>query len=520
MTWIELTDVPDPLAAWRSFAAAGFARPFLLESAAPPGFAGARFSCAGHSPFLSIECHGERATLSHAQGHTDDRPQRLRADPLELLRGWLKRLRTKAAAAPASPALDACPLRAGGAIACFGYDLCHFIEELPRTAVDDSQFGDLHVAFYDTVLVIDHLEQRAFITAASPFGNSAQAAQSAHAMRELLQARPDEQPYTRPAAIQPGGILECNFTRSAYQDAVARALDFIAAGDIFQVNLSQRFRCPWRGSAAELYAAVRRESPAPFAALIDLGQERYAISASPERFLRVDPPACGAHADSRRVQTRPIKGTRPRGADPREDRALARQLMASGKDAAELAMIVDLARNDLGRVCAYGSVVVTQPGKLESHPTVHHRVATVEGRLRPGAGRVDLLRAAFPGGSITGAPKIRAMEIIDELEPTCRKLYTGAIGYLGLDGSMDLNIAIRTITLEAGEARFQAGGGIVADSDPADEYAETLHKARALARALGVADQLGERPTPLLKQGAKMSRLKPANQRTGAPQSS
>ncbi|MBI3858329.1 MAG: anthranilate synthase component I family protein [Planctomycetes bacterium] len=225
-----------------------------------------------------------------------------------------------------------------------------------------------------------------------------------------------------------------------------------------------------------LYRALRSASPAPFAALLRFGR-RAIVSSSPERFLELR---------GRRLVTRHIKGTRRRGVSAAEDERLGRELLDSPKDDAELAMIVDLERNDLGRVCDYGSVKVSEPKSLERHPTVLHLSATVEGLLRGGLAPVDILRATFPGGSITGAPKIRAMEIIDELEPTRRAFYTGAIGALGFDGSMNLSVAIRTLLVDGADCFFQAGGGIVADSDPAAEYDETLTKAAAMAKALGI----------------------------------
>jgi para-aminobenzoate synthetase component 1 len=224
----------------------------------------------------------------------------------------------------------------------------------------------------------------------------------------------------------------------------------------------------------DLYGRLRQCNPAPFAGYLDLGNFAIA-SASPERFVLVQ---------DGQVQTRPIKGTRPRGATPEQDRQRAEELLASAKDRAENVMIVDLLRNDLGRVCAYGSVRVEAVCRLESYPTVHHLVSEVVGTLRPGLGPVDLLRAAFPGGSVTGAPKVRAMEIIAELEPTARGPYCGSLGFLGFDGSMDTSILIRTFTIGRGWIQFPVGGGIVADSDPHAEYAETLHKAEGLLRAL------------------------------------
>jgi anthranilate/para-aminobenzoate synthase component I len=272
--------------------------------------------------------------------------------------------------------------------------------------------------------------------------------------------------------------LRSTFTRDAYLAAVQRAIEYIAAGDVFQVNLSQRFTVPLREHPAKLYARLRRQSPAWYGAC--LCYDDFAIlSNSPELFLRVEPP--DAATGKRRVVTRPIKGTRPRLPGMNDE------LLASAKDAAELHMIVDLERNDLGRVCEVGSVKVTQSRTIEAHPSVYHGVSTIEGVLRDDVTLVDLLRATFPGGSVTGAPKIRAMEIIDELEPVRRGPYCGAIGYIGGAGAAEFSVAIRTMTVKDGLVHVPVGGGIVADSDPAAEYEETLVKARAMFAALGVS---------------------------------
>lgn len=265
-----------------------------------------------------------------------------------------------------------------------------------------------------------------------------------------------------------------SFSKDGYLQAVRRVIDYIHAGDVFQVNLSQRLLAPARDDAAALYLRLRRCNPAPFAGYFDLGEFQI-VSASPERFLRV--------AD-RQVETRPIKGTRPRTGDPAIDRAAAAELLASEKDRAENVMIVDLMRNDLARVCDARSVRVGQLCGIEAYEHVLHLVSSVHGRLRDGRMPIDLLRAAFPGGSITGAPKIRAMEIIAELEPAARGAYCGSLGYLGFDGSLDMNILIRTITAGRGWWQFPVGGGIVADSIPEREYEETWHKAEGLLRAL------------------------------------
>ena len=252
--------------------------------------------------------------------------------------------------------------------------------------------------------------------------------------------------------------------------------EYIIAGDIFQANLSQRFQTRLPEKPFDLYRRLRRRNPAPFAAYLDYG-DMAILSASPERFLRLD-------EQRRLVETRPIKGTRPRGLGPMHDAALGRALAESEKDRAENVMIVDLLRNDLSRVCRAGTVRVPELFALEHHPTVHHLVSTVIGELEPGAQAADLIRAAFPGGSITGAPKVRAMEIIAELEPTQRGVYCGSVGYISVTGAMDTSIVIRTYLALRGQVYFQAGGGIVADSDPELEYRETLDKARGLIETL------------------------------------
>jgi para-aminobenzoate synthetase component 1 len=268
-----------------------------------------------------------------------------------------------------------------------------------------------------------------------------------------------------------------SFTREAYLDAVARVREYILAGDIFQANLSQRLEAPLTEFAWTLYERLRAINPAPFAAYLDF-PEVTVMSASPERFLRVT-----VDGD---VEARPIKGTSPRGVGPEHDAALGLALTESEKDRAENLMIVDLLRNDLSRVCAPGTVHVPELFALEYFATVHHLVSTVTGHLEPGRDAIDLVHASFPGGSITGAPKVRAMEIIAELEPSQRGVYCGSIGYVALTGATDLSIVIRTYVVPAGSDRvyFSVGGGIVADSDPEAEYRETLDKARALIRAL------------------------------------
>ena len=427
---------------------------FFLDSGQPDPRLG-RYSFLGAEPSLVVSSKGRSV-----RAWEDGLERHELANPFAFLRSLLDRHRI-------APGRSPIPF-VGGFVGYLGYDLCHFVERLPRAALDDIGLPDMHFALYDHVAAYDHFEGRWH--AASTCGEEGIARLDAL----LASARPDERFAGLPASTGP---LTGNFTREGYLAAVRRAKDYIAAGDIFQVNLSQRFEATLAVPPAELYRRLHRANPAPFAAYLALDADAGAVvSSSPERFLRVA---------GRRVETRPIKGTRPRGASADDDERLAVELLASAKDAAELTMIVDLERNDLGRVCDYGSVVVAEHKALEAYASVFHLVSTVEGTLHEGRDLVDLLKATFPGGSITGAPKIRAMEIIDELEPTQRSIYTGSIGYIGLDGTADLNIAIRTILVRGSKAFLQVGGGVVADSDPAAEYQETLDKGQRLFEALG-----------------------------------
>lgn len=353
---------------------------------------------------------------------------------------------------------------AGGVVGFFGYELRRFTEECEVHARNDLGTPDCWLGVYDAALVFDHREQAIHVSG-DPEAFDALEDAAAHADGSC-----DDGPMTCESPTS-------DFTRDEYLRAVERIKEYIAAGDIYQANLAQKFTArtdldPWA-----LYRRLKERNPAPYAALLNTG-EMQAVSSSPELFLNLDP-------RTREVVTKPIKGTRPRGRDPMEDRRLADELLASEKDRAENVMIVDLERNDLGRVCEVGSVRVPELVVMESHPTVHHLVSTVTGRLTAEHDAVDLLKACFPGGSITGAPKVRAMEIIDEIEPVTRGVYTGAIGYLGFDGAMNLNIAIRTAVMKDGICSFHMGGGIVADSDPEGEYRETLDKGRAFFEVLG-----------------------------------
>ncbi len=388
-----------------------------------------------------------------------------------------------------APTLPELPPFQGGAAGLFGYDLCHHLERLPRPRFDEFGVPDLAVGFYDWVIAFDRVRQKAWLVSTGypetdPGRRHRRAAERLGQVRALLlnpsrdpQSVQAVSPAVRPARAEPVPTLPgvvSSFSRDEYLSAARRVIEYVFAGDCFQVNLAQRLLHPATFAPLELYRRLRERNPAPFAGYFDLG-DFVVASASPERFLRVE---------NGTVETRPIKGTRPRGATPAEDRRLSEELVYSAKDRAENVMIIDLLRNDLGRVCAYGSVAVAAVCRLETYPFVHHLVSEVRGRLRAEMGPVDLLHAAFPGGSVTGAPKVRAMEIIAELEPTARGPYCGSLGYVGFDGGMDTNILIRTFTAGGGWFQFPVGGGIVADSTPEDEYAETLHKAAGLAQAL------------------------------------
>jgi para-aminobenzoate synthetase component 1 len=378
----------------------------------------------------------------------------------------------------------------GGAAGLFGYDLCHHLERLPRPRFDEFETPDLAVGFYDWVVAFDHVAHRAWLisTGLPEIEQQSQrrrAEQRLGAVRAMLhgnRSRLESDVATPAAPATPARAfpisrvpwVSSNFDRAGYLAMVRRALEYIHAGDCYQVNLAQRLLHPATQPPLELYQRLRERNPSPFAGYFDVG-DFVIVSASPERFVRVE---------EGEVQTRPIKGTRPRGATPAEDRRRADELVASAKDRAENIMIVDLLRNDLGRVCEYRTMRVPAVCRLESFPYVHHLVSEVRGRLRPGCTAVDLLRATFPGGSVTGAPKIRAMEIITELEQTARGPYCGCLGYLGFDGACDTSILIRTFTVGRGWLQFPVGGGIVADSVPEHEYDETWHKAEGLLRAL------------------------------------
>jgi para-aminobenzoate synthetase component 1 len=367
----------------------------------------------------------------------------------------------------------------GGICGLFSYDLLHYLEDVPRPHNDDMQFKDLAVGCYDLVLSFDHGKKKAYIIS-SGLPETGQIAREKKAGERLLWLKTILKKnkcyhFPRQPLISESEI-ESNFTEQDYAKAVRKTIDYIKSGDIFEVNISQRFEAsmPCDVSAYDVYHRLRKINPAPFSAYFNHKDVAIA-SASPERFLKVK---------NDDVEARPIKGTRERGKNAEEDNQLAKLLIDSEKDRAENIMIVDLMRNDLSRVCDDHSIKVEKLCGLESFPTVHHLVSVVKGKLKKNKSVIDLLEASFPGGSITGAPKIRSMEIIHEIEPNQRGPYCGSIGYIGFNGCMDLSIVIRTICIKKGKLTFQVGGAIVLDSDPVGEYKETLQKARAMNIAL------------------------------------
>jgi para-aminobenzoate synthetase component 1 len=415
----------------------------------------ARYHILGFDPWLAIRGRGRNLQLT-----IDQEDHALSMHPLEALRAIGHHLRC-------APPFDApgYPLGAG-LMGYLAYDLKDVLEELPRTSMDRWHLP--HLCFYAPalVLVYDRQNQQTHLhEVVRRKGYRTLAPDGRRRLADLEAA-----PWPEEGFMVDHDGLQSNFNRPDYEAAVQRIRDYIAAGDVYQVNLSQRFETRFQGSAFGFFRALYEKNPAPFFAFMNAGDHNL-VSTSPERFLK---------RVRRQVETRPIKGTRPRRRDPREDRAMREQLEASAKDDAELSMIVDLLRNDIGRVCQGGSVRVTAHKTVEAYANVYHLVSIIEGELAKGRDGIDLIQAAFPGGSITGCPKIRSMEIIDELEPDRRHLYTGSMGYISFHDTMDLSIAIRTAVIHRGNMAFSVGGGIVYDSDPGEEFEETLHKGRTL----------------------------------------
>ncbi|MGD9546087.1 MAG: aminodeoxychorismate synthase component I [Candidatus Krumholzibacteriia bacterium] len=482
--------VPDPGDRWADSATGPSSACFLLESAPSCGSPGdrpfpGRWTFAGSDPAAILTARRTAGdfrlnlrTLRDPLGRNPSgSPVRSwLGDPLEALRDLQSAYGVDPPALPGDR-----PPFTGGLVGCFGYGLAHAVEDLRPGPPDDLDLPDLIVMVADRILAVDRQTGRATLWATGRGTGPAEARRTAQDALDAMEVGcAGKGPLRPPVRLEGadgelGGDVHAQMSPHQYADAVARCRQAILAGRIFEVCLTQRLDMALKGTGWDLYRVLRSNNPAPFAAYFRCG-DLEVVSASPERFLKLD--------ENGIAETRPIKGTAPRGRTALEDRRLRRRLAASPKDRAENVMIVDLARNDLGRVCTTGSVRVPELCVVESYPTVHQLVSTVRGRLRPDRDALDLVRACFPGGSMTGAPKIEAMKVISELEPVARGLYAGALGFLDRSGGLDLAMVIRTAVCTGGRAYFGVGGAVTADSDPAAEYRETLDKASALIRAV------------------------------------
>jgi anthranilate synthase component I len=445
---------------------------FLFESVVGGERIG-RYSFLGGDPFLRIESFGQEVHLTrNGQTETFQHP-----DPLLLLQNLVDEHR--------SIHLPGLPRFCGGAVGYAGYDVVRYVERLPNPPADDRHLPDMSFALYDAMVVFDHIRKTILVVChASTDGdlqaNYAEACRRVDDLCSRLQSSSDGLEACDISPLgQPQLQWRSNFTQPEFENVVERAKEYIRAGDIFQVVCSQRLELETTASALEIYRALRVVNPSPFMFLLDTPHCQL-IGASPEIMVRVE---------GGELTIRPLAGTRPRGKDEAEDNALAKELLADPKEIAEHVMLVDLARNDVGRVAKYGSVKLADVMVVERYSHVMHITSDVTGQLRPGLTAIDALKAGLPAGTVSGAPKVRAMEIIDELERNRRGPYAGAVGYLDYTGNMDTCIALRTLVLIGNKAYVQAGAGLVADSVPAAEYQETLNKAKGLLRAIETAEQ-------------------------------
>ncbi len=412
-----------------------------------------RFDILVAQPVATLVTQGEQTEIRDASG-----VRRTAADPFTLIREQL--------GTPLEPMPDI-PF-AGGAVGYWSYDLARRYHHIPDIAQDAEHLSEMAIGIYDWAIILDHQELSARLVSRQRYAETARVLPQILARLNSLPAAEGKEDF------RVEGNIQSNFTPAAYRNAFDTVQKYLHEGDCYQINLAQRYAASATGDAFKAYCELRRLSPAPYSAFLNWPQAQI-LCASPERFLQVQ---------QGRVETRPIKGTRARNADAAEDARLAQELREHPKDRAENLMIVDLLRNDLSKSCEPGSVRTPKLFEVESFANVHHLVSTVEGRLQNGHDALDVLRDCFPGGSVTGAPKQRAMEIIEQLEPHRRGIYCGAIGYVGHDGNMDTNIVIRTLVFSGGEIRCWAGGGIVADSQCEAEYQETLDKAAAMLELL------------------------------------
>ena len=466
-------DLYTPLAVYLKLANAPFS--YLLESVVG-GERFGRYSFIGLACAERIEARGRtvRRLVRDARG-TDVCLESVDADPFDYARGWLKRNRV----APVPAALKF----GGGLAGYFGYEAVRHVEPRALTREKPDALGtpDMLLLVSDELAVVDNVLGKLYLVVyadtTQPDAMRAAKTRLEH-LRSRLAGSLDENLFLEEKGAKPTPALECTFTEPGFLEAVRRSKEYIYAGDCMQVQISQRTSRAFEPSPLALYRALRSVNPSPYMYYFDFG-DHHVVGASPEILVRLA-------GDT--VTLRPIAGTRPRGATPEEDAATAKELLADPKERAEHVMLIDLGRNDVGRVAQAGSVKVTEQMVIERYSHVMHIVSNVEGRLKPGLDAIDVLKASFPAGTVTGAPKVRAMQIIDELEPVRRGVYSGAVGYLGFNGDMDVAIAIRTAVVKDRRLHVQAAAGIVADSDPRSEWLETQHKARALLRAAELAD--------------------------------
>ncbi|MEB2287972.1 MAG: anthranilate synthase component I [Anaerolineae bacterium] len=466
-----LADLETPVSVYLKLAALDTSS-FLLESVEGGEQVG-RYSFLGVNPKGMITVQGQGVTIAR-HGQTTARDLAPGEDPLHVIAAEFERVRPVR--------LEGLPRFVGGAVGYLSYDVVRHFERLPATASDDLNVPDVAFLLADTLVIFDHAKHQLIVLANAHNTGDPDAAYDDAVRRidQILDALAAPLPYLDECPAASEDNLRSNVSRAQFEANVRAAKEHIAAGDAFQIVLSQRFSRRTCAPPFTIYRALRALNPSPYMFFLRFSDDLALIGASPEMMVRLEEGI---------ATVRPIAGTRPRGRVEAEDSALASELLADEKERAEHVMLVDLGRNDLGRVCEYGTVHVPHMMIVERYSHVMHIVSQVQGRLRAGLGAFDLLRATFPAGTLSGAPKVRAMEIIEELEGTRRGPYGGAVGYFSFDGSMDTCITIRTMLMRGDEVTFQAGAGIVADSDPAREYEETVNKARAVAVAVQNAER-------------------------------
>jgi len=446
---IKLTELPYQRDSSALFSAIANEPWSIFLDSGYPSLDYGRYDILSCRPYTTLQTYGGQTVIKDSSGHEDHSTE----DPFFLVQRFLGTKKENRTGLPFC----------GGAMGYFAYDLGRRMENLPDIAENDIPAPDMAIGLYDWAVVVDHHQRRSWLAG---YGDNPHTLEAWRDLLQLFQTSSSRLPVN----FSPRSPIVSNLDKAAYARAFDRIKHYIVEGDCYQVNLSQRFNIEVSGSPWDAYLRLRSVNPAPFSGFFNIA-ETVVLCSSPERFLKVS---------NDQVETKPIKGTRRRSAFAYEDRALAVDLLESEKDRAENLMIVDLLRNDLGKNCVTGTVRVPKLFALESYATVHHLVSTITGQLRPDRHVLDLLRGCFPGGSITGAPKLRSMEIIEELEPHRRKIYCGSMGYVGCDGNMDCNIAIRTLLYHAGNMYCWAGGGIVSDSVMESEYQECFDKAAAM----------------------------------------